>query len=86
MAVYLGKQIVCDRCGKTDFLKFLERVSTDGGHGHYDEYEKNEDWLHITQIGDLCPNCATEFKRFVTGFTAGKVAPIWDLNYIREEK
>ena len=77
MSTKIGKQITCDRCGQTVFLDHIGQVSIDGGYGHYNEYEKAEGWLSTTQIGDLCPACATMFKRFVTDFMYGNVATIW---------
>ena len=77
MSTKSGKQITCNRCGQTVFLEHVERVSTDGGYGSFDVYEKAEEWLYITEIGDLCPSCAVEFKRFVTNFMGGRVAPVW---------
>lgn len=74
-----GKLLECDRCGKTHFLKYLRSETRDGGYsGEYDVYEETpKRWLHETQIGWLCPECADEFKLFVSSFVGGKIAPAW---------
>lgn len=81
-----GKQITCDRCGESIFLKFLSCETSDGGYGYtYDKYEDEpKGWLYETQFGYLCPKCALEFKTFVTKFMKGKVAMAWKVD-VEEE-
>lgn len=79
MPVTKGKLLECDRCGKTLFLKYLSTITTDGGYGdNYDTYEDApKRWLHETQFGWLCPECADAFKLFVSNFVGGRIAPAW---------
>ena len=66
-----GKLITCDRCGRSIFLKRLER----------DRFESMPDtWLYEALIGYLCDDCAYLFRKWVTEFMDGRVAPIWNVN------
>ena len=85
MAENTGKQLTCDRCGDTIFLKRLERVVVDGGYDSYDKYEDApKKWLYDSHFGHLCPSCADQFRYFVTIFMDDNVAPGW--KYIPEEE
>ena len=86
MAELKGKLLRCDRCEHMHFLKLLGTETLDGGYGdtieHYEE--KPDGWLHETQMGLLCPDCADIFRKFVTEFMDGKVAPAWKYTKARE--
>lgn len=53
-----GKQLTCDRCGTTVFLKRLE-------NGCVDDADKG--WLY-REGKDLCPACAIKFTTLVKNF------------------
>ena len=80
-----GKIITCNRCGKVTFLKYLGLDDLDGGFTTFDKYEKLPDsWMYMSQIGDLCPDCAHKFKSFIKEFMGDKpIAAAWKL---KEEK
>lgn len=86
MSEVKGKLITCNRCDETLFLKFLEHVDMDGGFSQgYNKYEDlPEDWLYESELGHLCPNCARDFRMFVTSFMGGKVPQKW--KYITPEE
>ena len=77
-----GKLITCDRCGRSIFLKYLgEEILTKGMTVRYDRFESMPDtWLYERPIGYLCDNCACLFRKWVTEFTDGHVAPIWHVD------
>lgn len=86
MADILGKIKICSRCGKQQFFKYIETVVADGGFGdRYAKFEDEEDfgWLWFSQFGDLCPECAREWKLMVRDFIgeekAKTIAPVWRL-------
>ncbi len=85
MPEYVGKMVICSRCGKEIFLKRTE-VKSDWDK-EYDVYETiPKDWLYITELGGhLCDGCSFTFKNWVSSFMYGKIAPAWDVNY-REPK
>lgn len=79
MSEIIGKQVTCNRCGHEIFLKLTFR-ETD-----HDAYEKlPEGWLYDGHFGDLCPQCAYDFKYFVSNFMNGKVTSAWRVT--REEE
>ena len=80
MGAEKGKLVICDRCGESIFLKFLERRAGSNYGSDYDVYDElPENWLNETWIGYLCPKCAEEFKRWITKFMNGKVPSKWKL-------
>lgn len=63
-----GIKIVCDRCGREEFLKKLGEKLTDGGFTKCDEYEKYpEDWDKV-HGKDLCSVCNDKYKRMIERF------------------
>lgn len=64
-----GKQLTCDRCGTTVFLKRLENECVDGcGWGAIEQFEKpDKGWLY-REGKDLCPACAIKFTTLVKKF------------------
>ena len=75
-----GKMIRCKRDDNFVFLKYLGEKDLDGGFSRYDNFEKlPEDWLYENEFGYLCPECAREFKTFMTNFFNGEVAPCWKI-------
>ena len=81
MSEIKGKLISCDRCGKEQFVKFIGTDYLDGGYSKSDTYEPlPEDWLWLSQIGNLCPDCAGLFRAFIHKFNKRpNIAPTWDL-------
>lgn len=81
MAEEKGILTTCDRCETIVFRKFIGTGDLDGGYTKFDKFEPlPDDWLYLSQIGDLCPVCANEFKRFIHNFIGqDKVAPSWRL-------
>lgn len=63
-----GRRLVCDRCGREEFLKKLGEKLTDGGFTKCDEYEKYpEDWDKV-HGKDLCPVCNDKYTRMIERF------------------
>lgn len=51
----IGKQLTCDRCGHTIFLKVTEEVKHEDGSVAYFKYEKEpEGWCNARYLGSLC--------------------------------
>lgn len=75
-----GKMVTCCRCENWVFLEFIGKEHGDGGYTTWDKFEElPEGWLYASQFGDLCPECAREFKTWVNEFFNGKVAPSWKI-------
>ena len=69
----MGKMITCSRCDRDDnfvFLKYIRHIPMDGGYSPgYNEFEElPKEWLYESEFGYLCPECASEFRRFMTDF------------------
>lgn len=63
-----GKQLTCDRCGTTVFLKRLDDKCVDGGCTIVEQFEKpDKGWLY-REGKDLCPACAIKFTALVKHF------------------
>lgn len=78
MSTQNGRLVTCDRCANFTFLKYVGKGETDGGYTTWDKFEKlPEEWLYTSYFGYLCPDCADEFRAFVTEFMGGKVSPEW---------
>lgn len=74
MAKIEGRQLICDRCGKSIFLNLLGSVTRDGGFSVDRNYEKAEGWEWISHFGDLCPDCVARWKFISDDFMrTGKV-------------
>ena len=68
MARANGELRTCDRCGKTIFLKTTGDGERDGGYTRWNKFEKAEGWTTEHDIGDLCPDCSSEFERLKQNF------------------
>ena len=69
MARIKGQLVICDRCRKRLFLKYIGTEKTDGGYTTWDKFEKlPEGWNTHDETGLLCPNCDNEFNRLLEGF------------------
>lgn len=78
MSEQKGMLLTCDRCGETTFLQYLGQDVLDGGFTRIGKYEdRPPEWLYMSETGHLCPSCSVIFKKFVTEFMSGRVAPIW---------
>ena len=66
----MGKLLVCDRCGKQVFLKFIREDAMDGGFGEkYNVYEKDpEGWSYVHKVGDLCGECTKVYSSLIASF------------------
>ena len=60
--------LVCDRCDKSVFLKKESVTTLDGGHTKIDNYEQATDWKWFASTGDLCPECAKEWRELLEQF------------------
>lgn len=73
MAEFIGKIIICDRCGKEARLKKLEEKAMDGGFTRYDIFEPSPDgWEKVHDGYLLCPVCSNAYKSMIKGFMKGK--------------
>ena len=66
MATIEGENLVCDVCGRTVFLKYIETKEYDGGYTMVRVYEeKPEGWTYthlFKRTVDLCPSCAERIR------------------------
>ena len=62
MARANGRLITCDRCGKTTFVQVICEKERDGGFTRWNVFEDAKGWDYESFIGDLCPECATEYE------------------------
>ena len=73
MAEFIGKIIICDRCGKEARLKKLEEKARDGGFTRYDIFEPSpEGWETVADGYLLCDRCNKNYKSMIEGFMKGK--------------
>lgn len=64
-----GKLRTCDRCGASVFLKYTGSKEYDGGWTVYDYFESAPEGLTwVADIGDLCPECHTEYEKIKNNF------------------
>lgn len=76
-----GLLVSCSRCGTELFLKHLGLNGTNGNYTTWDKFEEiPEAWLFETEFGYLCPDCAEEFKRFMTNFLGTAIPPKWRMD------
>ena len=69
MATQKGLLVTCERCEATTFRKYIGTGETDGGYTTWDKFEPTpNDWLYVTGIGYLCPNCAYKFRLAMFNF------------------
>lgn len=70
MSEFLGKTIVCDRCGKTHFLRYKKTDSFNGGYTNIDQFESMpEGWeQHYAIPGLLCEECEKEYADILKKF------------------
>lgn len=80
MSAEKGLLVRCCRDDNFIFLKYLGKGDADGGYTTWDKFEKlPDDWLYETQFGYLFPECAKQFKKIMTEFFNGQLAPCWKL-------
>ena len=83
MPEYVGKMLICSRCGKEVFLKKTGEHTLDGGFtGPFNDYEAKPDgWINIPELGGhICDYCSDEFKHMMYNYMMafGKTpAPSW---------
>ena len=69
MAEHLGKMIVCDRCGKTHFLHYMDTESYDYGYTKVTLFEKMPDgWKKHSDTGLLCDECEKTYQDMLDEF------------------
>lgn len=73
MSEVVGKMIICDRCGDTTFVKYLDTKALDGGFTRFDKFEKVSDgWHFSTELGKmLCPECNSLWQSIKNQFING---------------
>lgn len=83
-----GKLVVCDRCGKKAFRKYIGREEFDGGYTVENKFEELKDWKTIPDLkflsqsrADVCPSCYEEYKRILTKYYSSgeNLAPVDDI-------
>ena len=69
MSEWIGKIVICDRCGREVRRKLLERTELDGGFTSTNRFvEMPGTWEYRHETGWLCPDCADEFHRHLDAF------------------
>lgn len=65
MAEKIGKLIICDLCGASEFLRHVRTNVHNGGFTHVDVYESPPDgWEYSTDLrAKLCPNCSAAWEK-----------------------
>lgn len=82
MSKQKGELVVCDRCGKELFLKYIGEKELDGGFSRSDRFEPlPNDWLDVYEIGYLCPHCTNTFKDLIHDFMSA-----YDVNNVNKIK
>ena len=76
MSSKIEKILVCDRCGKEEFLLAIGDIVLDGDYTRVNKFEKPVEewntvaWWRIAKI-DLCPRCCAEYNKLVDDFMGG---------------
>ena len=76
MSSRIGKILVCDRCGKEEFLLAIGDVVLDGGFTRVNQFKKPAGqwkavvWGRVAKK-DLCPRCCVEYDKLVDDFMEG---------------
>ena len=84
-----GKQYICDRCGKANFVKYKEDVVRDGGYTRTRIYEKPDGWTTecINNVYvDLCPECTKEYTEMTNEFLKGMSVEQREIRMIDSDK
>lgn len=69
MSKIKGQKLICDRCGAETFLEYLSTSELDGDYIEEDVYQMAPSgWGRIQEIGDLCPDCMSEWNEFIDKF------------------
>lgn len=67
-----GRQITCDRCGKTGFFRIMHNLMKSPEGSYYKtEIESHENWGKEEidgKIYDFCPSCNGQYMRMVKDF------------------
>lgn len=67
MAEFEGKNLVCDLCGRSVFLKYIGEGESDGGFTKWRKYEeKPKGWSSMSCVRfifpNVCPSCAERIE------------------------
>lgn len=69
MAKINGQLLICDKCGKTHFRKYIGKGVTDGGYTTWDMFEEQPTgWEHHDIVGFLCPDCNNALNKLLDCF------------------
>ena len=67
--------VVCDRCGKKAFRKYIGKEEFDGGYTAECKFEELKDWKMIPDpkfpaqgSSDVCPTCYAEYVRILNKY------------------
>lgn len=77
MSKHIGKNLTCDRCGDTVFLKRVEEDTVlDGGFTRIENFETApEGWKNSFELDmDLCPRCSDIWEGFKARFKGADYA------------
>lgn len=74
MSEIVGKRVICDRCEKEVFVKYVKSDYYDGGFTRSDSYEKLPDgWYHgVFGNHTRCPECDALYKKINEDFWRGE--------------
>lgn len=63
------KPLICNRCGETVFLKYIETKEFDGGFTKQQCFESwPNGWSHHDTTGTLCPVCEKIYQSTLKSF------------------
>ena len=70
MAEKIGKLVICDLCGCSEFIAHTKTTDHDGGYTKVDHYETlSEGWQYSHDLGvKLCPTCGAAWEATKTKF------------------
>lgn len=70
MSNRVGKVVICDKCGASVFLDYIDSKHLDGGYTKVDNYApKPPGWNYIATLEmDLCPLCNEAWIKVVQDF------------------
>lgn len=69
MAEVNGRLLICDRCGKSVFIKYVGEGEADGGFTRWNKFEDPPDgWAYHTPTVRLCPECNNLYLSIMADF------------------
>lgn len=78
MAEKVGKLVICDLCGYSEFVAYTKTDQYDGGFTNIDRYEPlSEGWQYSSDLGaKLCPSCSAAWEKCKADYLYRYKAPI----------